>query len=105
LQTTWYLKSANGTAENQPVLIFGETEDTLYSFARQELRNKYEIINNTVTNIINNETVIKNNTLSRINAIEGKYEWGFSFGNNSGNRFVDFIHVNLSYLTNITDDI
>lgn len=32
--TTWYLKSANGTAENQPVLMFGETEDTLYSFGR-----------------------------------------------------------------------
>lgn len=55
--------------------------------------------------IINNDTVIKNNTLARINAVEGKYEWGFSFGNNSGNRFMEIIQVNMTYLTNITNDM
>ncbi len=45
---------------------------------------------------INNETVIKNTTLSRINTKNGSYEWGFSFGNNSENRFMDLIKVDLS---------
>jgi len=41
---------------------------------------------------MNNDTVIKNNTLVRLNWA-GNITFGFGFGNNSGNRFMDFIYV------------
>ena len=89
VESVLYRRSTNGSAENQPVLMFGETEDVLYIFGRQDLRYKWE---NITTGIINNDTLIKNNTLVRLNWA-GNITFGFGFGNNSGNRFMDFVFV------------
>lgn len=72
--------------------MFGETEDTLYSFGKQDIR--YKIFNIT-TGDLDNDTLIRNNTITRINALEGKYEWGFAFGNSSANRFFDIVKLDL----------
>ena len=69
--------------------MFGESEDVLYIFGRQDLRYKWE---NYTLGLLNNDTVIKNNTLVRIN-YGGNISFGFGFGNNSGNRFMEFIFV------------
>ncbi len=42
VESTFYRRSTNGSAENQPVLMFGETEEVLYIFGRQDLRYKWE---------------------------------------------------------------
>lgn len=34
VESVLYRRSTNGSAENQPVLMFGETEDVLYIFGR-----------------------------------------------------------------------
>jgi len=89
VESAMYRRSTNGSAENQPVLMFGETDEVLYIFARQDLRYKFE---NYTNGTMNNDTVIKNNTLVRLNW-GGNITFGFAFGNNSGNRFMDFIYV------------
>ena len=50
--------------------------------------------------IMENDTVIMNNSISRINALEGKYEWGFNFGNYSKHRYFEIIKADISFLTN-----
>ena len=97
--STWYLRSANGTKDGQATLAFGETEDTLFAFGRQEIRYKYA---NETLMIMDNDTVIMNNSIARLNAIEGKYEWGFNFGNYSYHRYVDMVKVDVQYITNTT---
>ncbi len=85
------------------MLQFGETEEVLYIFARQDLKYKWE---NYTNGTMNNDTVIKNNTLVRLNWA-GNITFGFGFGNNSGNRFMDFIYVDqdVNYtLVNITSN-
>ena len=42
VESAMYRRSTNGSAENQPVLMFGETDEVLYIFARQDLRYKFE---------------------------------------------------------------
>jgi hypothetical protein len=86
--STWYLRSANGSSDGQAVLMFGETEDTIFAFGRQDLRYKYA---NETAQTLDNDTMIKNNSIARINSIEGKYEWGYTFGNGSANRFFDIV--------------
>jgi hypothetical protein len=34
VESSFYRRSTNGSAENQPVLMFGESEDVLYFFSR-----------------------------------------------------------------------
>jgi len=77
--------------------MFGETEDTLFAFGRQEIRYKY--VNETL-GIMDNDTITKNTSIARINALEGKWEWGFAFGNQSYNRFIEMVQVDVQYLTN-----
>jgi len=71
--------------------MFGESEEILYMFGRQDLRYKYD---NETARTLNNDTVIKNNTLVRFNNV-GNITFGFGFGNNSGDRFMDIKYVDM----------
>ena len=69
----------------------------MFAFGRQEIRYKY--VNETL-GIMDNDTITKNTSIARINALEGKWEWGFAFGNQSYNRFIEMVQVDVQYLTN-----
>jgi hypothetical protein len=55
-------------------------------FGRQEMR--YKWVNETL-GILNNDTILRNNTLVSINVITGAFDWAYSFGNDSSNRFME----------------
>ena len=97
--STWYLRSANGSSDGQAALMFGESENTLFTFGRQDLR--YKIANYTTMDL-DNDTMIRNNSITRINALEGKYEWGYVFGNGSANRFFDIVKTDYRIIMNLT---
>lgn len=44
--------------------------------------------------------MIRNNSIFSINSLEGKYEWGYNFGNGSANRFFDIVKIDYRVLEN-----